>query len=257
MGEDLGAMGLDVYVGPLTRYYIGDWETVVQQAAREQGTPVHVIRPGGTSDDPEIQELIDSLGEPSAGDGGDDLTPAQISEAVTNWRDVVSAAIDVPLEWNEDASAPYFTDKPAWDGYGSLQVLAACAERSERKLPKTAVEDWTDNNVWRKAANGRDPRFSHLYFPELWVPLDLHAVVEGQDVAGNEVGIGSSLRLHEDLQAINEQTFRGSASDIAQWRFEGAEHGGPFEDAAKFGLAVFLELAAESVKNRLPMKLDY
>ena len=30
-------MGLDVYVGPLIRYYTGDWETIVQQIGRETG----------------------------------------------------------------------------------------------------------------------------------------------------------------------------------------------------------------------------
>ncbi len=30
-------MGLDVYVGPLSRYYTGQWETVVQQWGRQIG----------------------------------------------------------------------------------------------------------------------------------------------------------------------------------------------------------------------------
>jgi hypothetical protein len=30
-------MGLDIYVGSLTRYYRRDWETIVQQAGRELG----------------------------------------------------------------------------------------------------------------------------------------------------------------------------------------------------------------------------
>jgi hypothetical protein len=38
-------MGLDVYVGSLTRYYTGDWETIVQQAGREMGLEVRVERP--------------------------------------------------------------------------------------------------------------------------------------------------------------------------------------------------------------------
>ena len=38
-------VGLDVYVGPLTRYYLGDWETVVQRLGRERGFPVKTIRP--------------------------------------------------------------------------------------------------------------------------------------------------------------------------------------------------------------------
>jgi hypothetical protein len=38
-------MGLDVYVGPLRRYYAGNWETILQQVAKESGIPVRVMRP--------------------------------------------------------------------------------------------------------------------------------------------------------------------------------------------------------------------
>ena len=33
-------MALDVYVGPLTRYYTGEWENVAERAARERGEAV-------------------------------------------------------------------------------------------------------------------------------------------------------------------------------------------------------------------------
>jgi hypothetical protein len=36
-------MGLDVYVGSLTRYYARDWETIVQKWGRESGTRVEVL----------------------------------------------------------------------------------------------------------------------------------------------------------------------------------------------------------------------
>jgi hypothetical protein len=39
-------VGLDLYVGPLTRYHLGDWLTVVQQAGRELGITVQVDRYG-------------------------------------------------------------------------------------------------------------------------------------------------------------------------------------------------------------------
>ena len=38
-------MGLDVYVGPFSRYHTGEWETIVQQAARANGMTVQVVRP--------------------------------------------------------------------------------------------------------------------------------------------------------------------------------------------------------------------
>ena len=37
-------MGLDLYVGSLTRYHVGDWELVAQTAARELGLPLKVVR---------------------------------------------------------------------------------------------------------------------------------------------------------------------------------------------------------------------
>jgi len=37
-------MGLDVYVGSLTRYYTANWETVVQRTAGEQGIKCQTIR---------------------------------------------------------------------------------------------------------------------------------------------------------------------------------------------------------------------
>jgi len=40
-------MGLDVYVGPLTRYYSFEWETIIQRAGREQGLEVRIARPPG------------------------------------------------------------------------------------------------------------------------------------------------------------------------------------------------------------------
>src|SRR5919109_5529610 len=98
-------MGLDVYVGSLCRYYAGDWETIVQQFGREQGFDVRVER----------------WNEPE-----DRITdPEEIRTIVDGWRSALGKALGKDLSWNESADAPYYTDKPAWDGYGSLQALAA------------------------------------------------------------------------------------------------------------------------------------
>ena len=50
-------MGMDVYVGPLTRYLLGEWLTVVQQAGMANGVQVQVLRPQATgpSDPAEVQ----------------------------------------------------------------------------------------------------------------------------------------------------------------------------------------------------------
>ena len=93
-------MGLDIYVGSLTRYHAGDWELVAQQAAREMGLPIQVIR---QHDDP-----ADALRDPE-----------EIRPIVLDWRESLSASLREhlasPLDWDERNEAPYFTDKPTWD----------------------------------------------------------------------------------------------------------------------------------------------
>ena len=85
-------MGLDVYVGSLTRYYVESSADVVERIARHQGMAV--------SDGQDAEEVIRA--------------------AVVGWRDGLSRwlgdRLDGPLDWDESGPAPCFTDKPGWDG---------------------------------------------------------------------------------------------------------------------------------------------
>lgn len=234
------AIGLDVYVGTLTRYHSGDWETIVAAYARERGLEYGVVGPDGQP--VEEEERADS---------------AAVAEIVLEWQRALGEALGRPLAWVEDASAPYFTNKPDWDGYGSVQVLAAAVERGKRKLPRTAVADWTSEKTWRKATKGPAPRFRHLYFPEFWLPVELGVPIGAPDPAGNDVVVGSSERLLADLRAVNEVTFRGSPAELAEWARNATEADAPFDDTARFGLGALHELAEASVRERLPLRLDY
>ena len=107
-------MGLDIYAGPLTRYYSHNWKTVVQQWAEENGYTFNRITPDG---------------EPA--DNEEELSPAEIQAAVEDWRDQILAAISQPNQphytpWPEDNERPYYTDKPDWDAFGAMLLVAAC-----------------------------------------------------------------------------------------------------------------------------------
>ena len=67
-------MGLDIYVGPFTRYCSGDWETIVQRTAREQGIAFKTIR---TNPDP-VDKITD---------------PVVIGQAVDGWRRSLEAGL--------------------------------------------------------------------------------------------------------------------------------------------------------------------
>jgi hypothetical protein len=95
-------MGLDVYVGPLTRYYAGNWETIVQQRSKQFGIPVAIVRPRQGL----FRRLFDRLS----------LRPPTAETAVRRWRDTLRRDLGIAdLDWNEDLEVDYETDKPAWD----------------------------------------------------------------------------------------------------------------------------------------------
>ena len=93
--------------------------------------------------------------------------------------------------------------------------------------------------------------------PEVWLPGNFNFTFKSELVSGKEVSIGCSSSLVSQLWHLNDVTLKGTREDLIEWRREGAEYEGPFEQSAKMGLAVLITLAEESVKNNLPMLLDY
>jgi hypothetical protein len=236
-------MGLDVYVGSLTRYYAGDWELIAQQAARETGVPLQVVR---AQADP-----ADAIRDPDA-----------IRPVVKQWRDQLSESLSehlsAPLDWNEEADAPYFTDKPAWDCYSDLLLWAAYSEHPELARPENSIEDFGHDPAYaRSTAKDFRSRYFHLLEVEWWLPCDFSFVFQAEKVGGGAVLIGSSVILARQFEDLNSRTWRAPSDLLGAWRREGSEHGAPLESGARFAFAVLRDLAEKSVTNRLPMLLDY
>ena len=236
-------MGLDVYVGSLARYYTGDWETVVQQRARERGMDSVVLRPFSSGEMPD---------------------PAEVWEMVGRWQLALNEVLSEhlhgePLSWNESDAAPYFTEKLDWNGYGALLLLAAYEENAETSWPEEVPEDWQDDPALgvSSAEEFRWSRYAALLAPELWLPQDFDFIFRFLELRGQEMLMGPSPLLLAQLRYLNNRTFSASPEDFARWRTGEIEAGSNFEANAKYGLAVFLDLAESSVEHRLPIKLDY
>ena len=221
-------MGLDVYVGSLTRYYLESSADVVERIARHQGLAV--------SDGQDAEEVIRA--------------------AVVGWRDGLSRSLgdrlDGPLDWDESGPAPCFTDKPGWDGYGGTLLLAAHDEHPELPAPAQVSADWPDDPAYQAAsAPGAGSRYHQLLTPELWLPCRFAFTVRTQDITGEEVELGSSVALLDQLELLSTRyRLDGQPPDLAA-------DGHSLSAAAGNGLAVLLRLAERSVINRVPMKLDF
>ena len=234
-------MALDVYVGSLTRYYAGAWENLAESAARKRGAP----RPGGS-------------GKPTdAARSQDHIRPKVIA-----WRNVLARALGerivAPLDWDESEAAPWFTDRPGWDGFGSLVLWAAYAENPTLRIPTVLPEDWDDDvALARSTDHGVRSRYSHLVRNvEMWLPVAFEITFEGEDLGGRRVVMGSVTTLRRQLAELNAATWRASSADIAAWGRARPDQGG-LEGRARYAFAILSDLAQRAHAERLPMKLDH
>lgn len=235
-------MALDVYVGSLTRYYAGAWKNSGQRLAKEMGADYQIVGP-------RVAAQTDSVNNPD-----------EIKDAVITWRSTLAQHLEaglgwrVAFEWDESIDSPYFTERPAWDGYACLVLLAAYEEHPELKRPSKLVTSWDKDPAWLASiAKGFKSRYAQILSPELWLPADFDFVFQAEDLVGDKVFIGSTLMLLVQLQELEKRVFPRDV-ELAEDSRE-AEYS--FDRVARFCLGQFLSLAKRASSHKLPMKLDY
>ena len=253
-------MGLDVYVGPLTRYYSFDWETIVQQTGRQQGMDVHIVRPPGFE-------------KPD---------PEDVLRLVAGWRKALADEIGVPMRWEESAFGPYETDKPDWDGYQSVRFLALLEEFPDLPAPpqierhdldsldrhpleRRFGEVYNQRNpsrlgrlLGRKAPEPTaEPRYPNIHVAQLWLPVTLPNLLQTTGPMDNELTIGSVDGLVAELEQVNDRTLRLDGAAIDAAGTAGPPEDGAFDPLARFGLAIFMTLARTAKERSQPMILDW
>jgi hypothetical protein len=255
-------MALDVYVGTMTRFYRREWENVAQRMAREQGIQYTIIHAGGPPEAP-----------PSAN---------EVRGAVAAWCSSLSAGLAAhgcaPLEWNEDDTQPYFTDRPAWVGYTALLVWAAHTEHADLPMPIEVPESWADDAAYQRSQQPEfRSRFRTILEPQLWLPVEFPFVFEAPTIHSEDPArIGSTFTLKQqldDLLALSDnglRTDRPSSSpnrDSAERSFIGRLLGhrpiqpqsqqSDLAAAAGAALRIFRTLAEDACEHRLPILLDF
>lgn len=237
-------MALDVYVGSLTRYYVGDWKSIADKKEKR------------TRAQPRTRTAAAAAG------GARDKDSERIRKAVLEWRERMTRALrqhlTEPLDWAETPTAPWFTGRPGWDGFGSLVLWAAYAEQPSLRRPATLPEEWDDDPaLLRSNADGFQSRYSHLVRNiELWLPSAFDFTFEGEDVDGRRIIVGSSIALDRQLGDLNAATWKMDAGEMTALA-KNWPAGNGLENCARHALAVMSGLVRYAVEHRLPMKLDY
>jgi hypothetical protein len=180
-------MGLDVYVGSLTRYYTGQWQTIIQQAAEQKGEKVEIVYTNRPAVPPDAAPPRPSW--------------AEAPQTVEAWRQFLSEQLEdhiqAPLEWDESEAAPYFTDKPGWDGFLALKLWAAYSDNPKLARPSELPEDPTvDPALEASRERMMSSRYPHLLLDaEVWLPVDFASLPDAASRRERDRGgLGASAR---------------------------------------------------------------
>ncbi len=94
-----------------------------------------------------------------------------------NWRDQILSAISQPNQppytpWPEDNEKPYYTDKPDWDAFGAMLLVAAC-HTYEEPVPPTVEKDWNfgEHPLVARLASDDERVWSLFRGVTWWLPL--------------------------------------------------------------------------------------
>lgn len=182
------------------------------------------------------------------------------------------------VAWDEGDERPYFTDRPAWEGYRGLLVWAAHAEQPDLPPPAELPDSWLDDPAFQRSANRQfKTRFRTILEPQLWLATDFPFVFESPTLVSDEpTRIGSVFMLKQQLDTLHAETAshlaRLTATRPADLPVSGKQGilGKLFgrqpepepaksrlADAAQRGLQVFRDLAAKACEQRLPILLSF
>jgi hypothetical protein len=239
-------MGMDIYVGPLCRYYAHDWETPTARWARERGIPHRT----NTASGERKKE-----------------NPREYQPVILGWRHLITAPLKAAgvarVEWDERTNSPYYAAQLWPELRASLVITAAYAQVPELTLPDAIPEGDTREFFARDAAIAamgaayRDSLTPHLHRCEMWLPLKFQSPVEIETPPGPVRPVGSSLSLRNELAGLakwlgvdpdNRDTLatESARTDIPRLR-----------TLAVGALSVWWPLCRESIERSLPMVLDY
>ncbi len=230
-------MAVNIYVGPLVRFYSGDWKPVFMRGINVQ------------SDEAKHRPPF----------ANEKVSPIEIRNYIIEWRKQISYALKKPLTWAETPDTPYHTNSIDRGGYDALRLWAAYTEQTNLPKPADLPDDVDNDPILISSEAKNKSEFSQIIGGVvIWLPLGFGVVFEADFLHYDEpVSIGSSGALFDQLKKLNEKTWKASPGEIASWRESEKADNNLLEPSAKFGFSVFYNLAQLSVMHHLPMALYY
>ncbi len=261
-------MGLDIYAGPVSRYAGSGWQTIVQQAGAAAGMPVVVVRPGESMQDLMHRALAEGGDAPIREIRLTDIQPR--TQPIAEWMAGVLRSLGLNEEWDDRPDGDYYTDKPGWEGYGAVVLLAAYDEHPElapgakvkrllgsRTVVAVAPGDFGEAEAYKAAAES-PVRYPTFLRAEWCLPISGGpALFAAATPGGKQITIGHVDRLLDELALLNQRTLKLSPADMEAARQAGPTDARSFERMAPFGLSVVMATAEFAAAHRVAWIMDY
>ncbi len=225
-------MALDIYAGPLTRYFNQDWKTVGQQAAEAQGMKFVVVRP------PRLFKFKE--------------------RRMPKFRDRLISDLGARgckvHPWKEEGD--YFTDRLGWESQGALVIRAIYQSGVPTEPEPTVFPENAFENPFLREALKRDQSLLQLVLCETWIPSDETVVFQWQlpgrknDSVGTTGGLLRVLHQMCDRSGLDAEYLKEAPLDQP-----GREN--TVAEGVEYGLSIMLRVATWAHGRRMPMILDY
>jgi len=261
-------VGLDIYAGPVSRYAGAGWQTIVQQAGAAAGMPVITVRPGESMQEALQRALAEPGDAPIREIRMTDVQPR--TQPIAEWKAGVLRTLGLNEEWDDRPDGEYYTDKPGWEGYGAVVLLAAYDEHPElapgakvkrlfgsRTVRAVAPDQFGEAEAYRAAVES-PALYPTLLRAEWCLPISGGpALFAAPTPTGKQVTMGHVDRLLGELTLLNERTLKLSPADMEAARQAGPTDPGSLEGMVRFGLSVVMPTAEFAAKNRVAWIMDY
>ena len=180
--------------------------------------------------------------------------------------------------WPEDNERPYYTDKPDWDAFGAMLLVAACHTYNE-PVPSTVEKDWNfgEHPLVARLASDEERVWSLFRGATWWLPLTDSFLFQGPLPTDDTAVIATLGGLRKELEELNQLAWQADEDTILDWSdTEGypvdgtVDSDGQYSKAdipehiqydtqslAKFAFSMFWRAMRFAEEQRVPILLDY
>ncbi len=255
-------MDLDVYAGPLSRYYLNEWETAIERVVGDSGAFL-LEESGGARPSPALM--------------------AEVQASIESWLARVNEGLEPELSediaWNDAPDGPYATVQVGIANYSALIAWSAYA-RYAFDRPYDAPRDLSaDPAVQAAMTTAVPPRIITQLNCEIWLPGDFAFSMAVRAPDGDGAALCSTGALREALNEFNQATWRASPDTILAWGERGPPLAGrvievepgrfapaappevippvdsPFEHSAQYAFSVMAQIVSFARENDMPVFL--